>query len=174
MAPLRSLACLAAVVSGVLLSACGDDGGSSELRSRDASSLRATLTDVEQRVADQDCAGATQEAAALRAQVDELPERVPSKLREALASSADRLESLVADQCSAAPVEPAPEVGTTSEDPAQGTEDTQTDEGKKDKKPKKEKPNPDETQTQPPPETGGAGEEVPGVGNQGDGTSPEE
>ena len=74
----------------------------------------------------------------------------------------------------AAPVDDrrSPTPAPTSEDPgARGTTSNQTDEGKKDKKPKKEKPNQDETQTQP--DTGGAGEEVPGVGDQGDGTSPE-
>ena len=103
------------------------------------------------------------------------PQRVDSRLRRALVSSADRLESLVADQCAAEPAAPTdePAVGTTSEDPAQGNEETQTGDGKKDKKPKKEKPQQDETQTPTQPDTGGAGEEVPGVGGQGDDTSPE-
>ena len=91
------------------------------------SSLRSTLSDVEQRVRDQDCTGASQQAAAFREQVDGLPERVDAALRQALVSSADRLEALVADQCTAEPAAPTvPTVGTTSEDPAQGNEDNQT------------------------------------------------
>jgi hypothetical protein len=168
--------CVAALVSAaVVLGACGDDS-SGELPSRDASTLRSTLSEVEQRVQASDCTGASQQAAAFRDQVDGLPERVGSDLRRALVSSADRLESLVADQCAPEPAAPSdvPAVGTTSEDSAQGNEENQSGEGKKDKKPKKEKPNKDETQTQTQPDTGGAGEEVPGVGNQGDGTSPGE
>jgi hypothetical protein len=172
----RLMVCVAALVTGVaVLGACGDDS-SGELRSRDASSLRSTLSEVEQRVQDSDCTGASQQAAAFRDQVDGLPKRVGSDLRRALRSSADRLESLVADQCPAEPAAPTdvPAVGTTSEEPAQGNEENQTGKGKKDKKPKKEKPKQDETQTQTQPDTGGTGEEVPGVGNQGDGTSPGE
>jgi hypothetical protein len=168
--------CVAALVPGVaVLGACGDDS-SGELRSRDASSLRSTLGEVEQRVEVSDCTGASQQAAAFRDQVEALPQRVGSDLRRALLSSADRLESLVADQCVAEPAAPTPtpEVGTTSEDPAEGNEENQTGDGKKDKKAKKEKPNKDETQTQTQPDTGGTGEEVPGVGNQGDSTSPGE
>jgi hypothetical protein len=168
--------CVVALVSAVaVLGACGDDS-SGELRSRDASSLRSTLSEVERRVQSSDCTGASQQAAAFRDQVEGLPERVGSDLRRALVSSADRLESLVADQCLAEPAAPTdvPEAGTTSEDPAQGNEENQGENRKKDKKPKKEKPNQDETQTETQPDTGGAGEEVPGVGNQGDGTSPGE
>ncbi len=169
----RLTLCLALVVGGAVLGACGDEE-SSELRSGDAGSLRSTLAEVEQRVDGQDCTGASQQAAAFRELVSGLPERVSTELKQALVSSADRLESLVADQCAAEPATPVdvPDVGTTSQDPAQGNDENQTDEGKKDKKPKQEKPNQDETQTQP--ETGGTGEEVPGVGNQGDGASPEE
>jgi hypothetical protein len=99
---------------------------------------------------------------------------VDADLRRALALSADRLESLVADQCTAEPAAPTetPPVGTTSEDQAQGQDQNQAGNGKQDKKPKKEKPNPDQTQTETQPDTGGAGEEVPGVGDQGGGTPP--
>jgi hypothetical protein len=164
---------LCVVLGALVLGACGDDG-SGELRSGDAGSLRSTLDEVEQRVEGQDCTGASQQAAAFREQVDGLPERVDSGLRRALVSSAERLETLVADQCAAEPAAPTdePSVGTTSEDPAQGTEETQTGDDQQDKPSNEEKPQQDETQTQP--DTGGAGEEVPGVGGQGDGTSPEE
>jgi hypothetical protein len=169
------LVCLVVLVAtAAVLGACGDDS-SGELRSRDANSLRSKRSEVEQRVESQDCAGASEQAAAFRTQVAELPDRVDSDLRRALVSSADRLESLVADECAAQPAAPVetPPVGTTSEDPGQGNDQNQKDEGKKDKRPKKEKPNEDQTQTQTQPDSGGTGEEVPGVGNQGGGTSPE-
>ncbi|HZO60506.1 MAG TPA: hypothetical protein VFB51_12515 [Solirubrobacterales bacterium] len=173
--PLRLMLCFAAIVPcAALLSACGDDS-SDELRSREASSLRSTLSEVEQRVESQDCTGASAQAAAFRDLVDGLPQRVDSGLRRALASSADRLETLVADQCGPEPAAPAdvPEVGTTGPDQSQGNEQDQPGQGKKDKKPKKEKPNQDQTPTQTQPDTGGTGEEVPGVGDQGGGASPE-
>ncbi len=170
---------VAALVLGAgVLAACGNDKGSAELRAGDAGSLRSALSEVERRVQDQDCTGASQQATAFREQVDGLPERVDAGLRQALVSSADRLEALVADQCAAEPAAPTekPTVGTTSEDPTQGNEDNQTGQGKKDKPPKEKKPKQDETptQTQTQPDTGGAGEGVPGVGGQGDGTSPQE
>jgi hypothetical protein len=162
-----------ALVAAAAVSACGDDG-SAELRARDASALRAALDEVEQRVSGQDCAGASQQAAAFRERVGGLPQRVDADLRRALASSAERLETLVADQCTAAPAAPTetPPAGTTSPDQAEGQDGNQPGKDKEDKQPKQEKPNPDQTQTQTQPDTGGTGEEVPGVGNEGGGTPP--
>ena len=163
------------VLAAALVTGCGDDGSKRELRSTDAGSLRAALDEVEQRVEGSDCSGAGQQAASFRQRVEGLPARVDSKLREALVSSADRLESLVAEQCAAEPATPSnePPVGTTSESPLEppGDEGDQPQDGKKDKPPKKEK---GQDETQPPPETGGAGEEVPGVGNEGGGAPPQE
>lgn len=157
----------ALVAAAALMGACGDDGSKQELSSQTASSLRSTLDEVEQLVATRDCTGAAQEAAALRSEVEGLPESVDGDLRRALESSADRLESLVADQCtpaSEAPVQ-AP-TGTTSQDGVQQPEgdQDQADKPKKDKKPKPEKPNQDQTA----PDTGGTGQEDPGL-NQPDG-----
>ena len=163
-------AALALVLSAAVLGACGDES-SNELRSSDAASLRATLDEMEQRIDNQDCTGAGQQAAVLIDQVDSLSGDVSSKLQRALAASADRLETLVANQCTSAPVAPTeePSVGATSQDPAQppGEAGDQPAQPKKDKKPKKEKPNQDQTQTEP--GTGGTGQEVPGVGTEGDG-----
>jgi hypothetical protein len=171
--------CVAALLPGAaLLGACGDDGGGAELRSSDANALRSTLDEVEQRVRSQDCTGAGQQAAAFRDAVDGLPQQVDADLRNALSASADRLESLVADQCTPQTTTPTtvPEVGTTSETPAPGNDQNQTDNGNKDKKPKKEKPKKDQTQTEPQtqPDTGGAGGETPGAGDQGGGAPPGE
>jgi hypothetical protein len=163
---------LAAVVFG----GCGDGNSKDELSSSTAGQLRSTLGEVQQRVNVRDCTGASEQAAAFRAKVDALPDRVDGKLRRALASSADRLATLVNDQCTPEPaVTPEqPPVGATSEGQEPQNQEDQSQNGKKDKKPKKEKaPKEDQTQTEPPPDTGGAGEGVPGVGDQGGGTPPE-
>jgi hypothetical protein len=157
---------------------CGDGGSKNELPSGSAGTLRSTLDEVEQRANARDCSGASQQAASFQAKVDALPARVDAKLRRALSSSADRLATLVVEQCTPEPaVTPEqPPAGATSDGPAEGPQDQddQSQDGKKDKKPKKEKPpEEDQTQTEPPPDTGGAGEGVPGVGDQGGGTSPE-
>ena len=169
----RLMLCVAAAAGTIALAACGDEG-SNELPSGEAGSLRSALSAVEQRVDSQDCTGATEQAAAFRNRVDALPQSVDSDLKRALASSADRLASLVADQCAVEQAPPAetPDVGTTSQDPTQGNDEDQGNQKEKDKKPKKPKPDEDPTQTQP--DTGGAGQEVPPVGDQGGGTPPEE
>jgi len=164
---------LAAVVFG----GCGDGSSKDELSSSTAGTLKSTLAEVQQRVNVRDCSGASEQAAAFRAEVDALPDRVDGKLRRALESSADRLATLVSDQCTPEPAATPeePPAGTTSEGQAEPqNQDDQSQNGKKDKKPKKEKaPKRDQTQTEPPPDTGGAGEGVPGVGDQGGGASPE-
>jgi hypothetical protein len=154
-----------ALLAAVLLGACGDEGSKQELSSDRAAALRAALDAVEQRVETHDCTGAVEQVSSFRARVDGLPRRVDGDLRRALSASADRLQTLVADQCrpeTPAPVAEPP-VGTTTEDeaPPEGEQDQQ---GKpeKDKKPKKEKPTPDEQ-----PDTGGAGEGDPSVDEQG-------
>ena len=158
------------VAVAALLGACGDDGSKQELSTRTAASLRSTLSEVEQLVKSRDCTGAAQQAATLRSQVQDLPSRVDADLRQALESSAGRLESLVAAQCSPEP-QAAPEapVGTTGADGTQpeGGQD-QADKPKKDKKPKKEKPKDEPA----PPDTGGAGQEDPGLDEQGGGAVP--
>jgi hypothetical protein len=167
---------MAGLLSAFLLAACGDES-SNELRSGEAETLRSTLSEVEQRVGSQDCAGAGEQVAVFRSEVEELPQRVDADLRQALRASADRLETLVADQCAAepaAPTETTPEAGTTSPDTGQGNGQDQQGQGNEDQRPKDENPNQDQTQTETQPDTGGTGEEVPGVGNQGDGgASPE-
>jgi hypothetical protein len=162
----------ALVAVAALLGACGSDGSKQELSNDTAASLRSTLDEVEQLVATRDCTGAAQEAAALRSKVDGLPQRVDGDLRRALASSADRLESLVAARCRAeTQTTPEAPAGTTAEGGVQqpGGDKNQTEKPTKDKKPKKEKPKQD---AQPPPDTGGAGQEDPGLNDQGGGTVP--
>jgi hypothetical protein len=157
----RRIGAVVALLSiGVLLVACGDEGSKKELSNGTASSLRNALDKVEQRVDERDCSGASQVAASFRSEVEGLSSSVGADLRRALAASADRLESLIADQCQSAVVQ-EPSVGTTSEDQATPPADeNQQGNGKKDKKPKKEKPKPQE----PAPGTGTTGQENQGVG----------
>ena len=142
----------------LLLGACGsNDSSKKELTSATASSLQSKLDQVQQSVDSQDCSGAAQEAAALRQQVQGLPSRVERKLRDALDSSARRLETLVADQCQAdTTTSEQPAVGTTSESTPQPENGKDQAPGhakdKKDKKQKEPKPGKDE----PPANTGGA------------------
>jgi hypothetical protein len=151
----------------LLLAACGDEGSKKELSNGTASSLRSTLDEVEQRVGDQDCSGASQVAASFRSKVEALPSSVDGDLRRALASSADRLESLIADQCQPAAVQ-EPSVGTTSEEQATPPADAnQQGKGKKDKKPKKEKPK----ANAPAPDAGTTGQENQGLDQQNGGAA---
>lgn len=149
------------------MSSCGEDSNTGLSQER-ASNLRSTLDGVEARVASSDCTGAAEQAGSFRQEVDSLPSRVDSDLRDALEQSATRLESLVADQCKPAsvPVEKPP-----VEDPAAtgGTGADQQGKGKKDKQPKKQKEPKDAQQ---PPDTGGSGQEgSTGVTGQ-DGSTP--
>jgi hypothetical protein len=159
-------AAVALLSIGVLLAACGDEGSKEELSNRTASSLRSTLDKVEQRVDSRDCSGASQVAASFRSEVEGLSSSVDGDLRRALASSADRLESLIADQCQPAAAQ-EPSVGTTSEEQVPPSDENQKGNGKKDKKPKKEKPN----KEQPAPETGTTGQENQGMGQENGGAA---
>jgi hypothetical protein len=133
----RTLGAAAALALAVgFVSSCGDDSKSGLSQQR-ASNLRSSLDQVETRVKDRDCTGASEQAATFRQQVDSLPSRVDRDLRDALERSATRLESLVADQCEpqpAAPVEEPQEPTVTDENSG-----NQQDKGKQDKKPKKQK-----------------------------------
>jgi hypothetical protein len=143
------------------MSSCGEDSNTGLSQER-ASNLRATLDDVEARVASSDCTGAAEQAGGFRQEVDSLPSRVDRDLRDALEQSATRLESLVADQCKpepSAPVEEPPVEDPTTTDE---TGSDQQGQGKKDKKPKKQKDD------QQPPDTGVTGPEG-STGVTGDG-----
>ena len=162
----------ALVAVAALLGACGDDGSKQELSSRTAASLRSTLDEVERMVDTGACTGAAEQASSLRSKVEALPDRVDRDLRRALESSAARLESLVAEQCTPATQAPAPEApsGTTSQDGVQEPQTNQDQSGKpkKDKQPKKEKPKQDQSA----PDTGGTGQEDQGLNQPGGGAVP--
>jgi outer membrane murein-binding lipoprotein Lpp len=154
-----TLIAAALVPAVLLLAACGgNDSSKKELTSATASSLQSKLDQVQQSVDSQDCSGAAQEVAALRQEVQGLPSRVDGKLRDALDSSARRLETLVADQCQPdTTTTEQPAVGTTSESTPQPENGKDQAPGhakdKNGKKQKEPKPGKDE----PPADTGGAG-----------------
>jgi len=91
---------IAFVLTCALLSACGDGSNSKLLSSSSASELRSTLAQVQQDVQNGDCTSAQQRAAALDQQISSL-NRIDAGLRDALASSASRLQQLVAQKCQA-------------------------------------------------------------------------
>jgi hypothetical protein len=104
---------------------CGDSSNDANLLSRSsAADLRATLSQVQQKVESGDCNGAQDQVSLLEQQIDSLDTSVDSDLRSALVSSATRLQRLVAASCAAAtgetgatgPTGPADTGGTTGLD----------------------------------------------------------
>jgi hypothetical protein len=134
----RTLCAAAALVLvALLVSSCGEDSNAG-LSPERASDLRSALNRVEDDVSGGDCTAAAQQAGEFRQKVASLPSRVNSDLRDALARSATRLESLVSEQCKP---EPAPAEEPPAQEPTVTDENggDQQDESKKDKKPKKQK-----------------------------------
>jgi outer membrane biosynthesis protein TonB len=111
----RSRAILLALVLGLLaaatLSACGGEEDAELLPGGSAQEINANLDLVEQLVADGDCVGAANAAAAVREQVEALT-GVDQKLQETLAAGANRLNEVVVE-CTEAPEEGE----TTNEEP---------------------------------------------------------
>jgi hypothetical protein len=146
-----AVAAALAVAGAAFALGCGgdDSGGGRKLSQARASSLLATLDQIEQDVS------AGERTATLRDQVGSL-ERVSRELRSALEGSAARLQSLVERKCEPAPapapvVEPQGATGATGETgPGNGKKKGQ----KKEKKQKDQIP-PDEQL--PPGQQGGGG-----------------
>ncbi len=153
-----------------MLGACGNDDQGRRLSATRASELRSTLAQVEQSVASGDCNDAAAKAQTLEQEAADLPKGVNSDLRRALRSSAQRLQTLIKQDCGATgatgPTTPA---GTTTG----ATTDGQSDNGKdnkqkrkqEQKKPKKGKGKPDQippveppADEQPSPDTGATGD----------------
>jgi hypothetical protein len=135
----RTLGAAAALALAVgFVSSCGDDSNTGLSQQR-ASDLRASLDQVETRVNDRDCAGASEQATTFRQEVDSLPSGVDRDLRDALERSATRLESLVADQCEPQPAAPVEEPQTQEPSVTDENSENQEDKGKEGKKPKKQK-----------------------------------
>lgn len=126
----RSRAILLALVLGLLaaatLSACGSEDSPDLLPGVTASEIKANLDLVEDLVADGDCIGAANAAAAVSGQVEELT-GVDEELQEALAKGAARLNEVVGE-CDEAPEED--ETTTTEEPDAAELEKEEQDEEK--------------------------------------------
>jgi hypothetical protein len=148
-------AAAALALTALLLSSCGDDSNAGLSQER-ASNLRAALDRVEGSVKDGDCTGAAQQASGFHADVASLPNRVDRDLRQALESSASRLEALVSEQCRPAAAQEAPVQEAPAPDQNAGD---QQGRGKKDKQPKEQKPPKQDQQQQQPPDTGVTGQE---------------
>jgi hypothetical protein len=151
---------LVAVALASLVAACGKSSDDPELSHSKASSMRADLNRISQSVRDGNCTTAQQVTAKLQSEIDGLSSSVSAKLRRALSSSAQRLDTLVRDQCKPA-TEAAPVV--TTPEPSQETDQTDggnqenKDKSNKDKKAKKEK-----SKDVPPGQDGGDGTTPPG------------
>jgi hypothetical protein len=158
-------------VIGILAAGCGDSSNDGKLLSRrQASELRASLTQVQEEVSARNCTGATEQVAELESQIDSI-KRLNRDLRSSLRASVRRLDTLVSDACettttTTTPTETTPATGDTGASGASGATGEGGKEGKKEKneKPgKKEKPPKNEDATPPgdgqtsPGNTGGAG-----------------
>ena len=131
----------ALALAAAILGGCGGDssGSGRKLSPATSASLEGTLDKLQADVSAGNCTDAAQEAATLRQQIDAVP-RAGRALRRALASSAARLESLVADQCKpTSTTPPAESQGSTGATGEKGTTGEQNGEGKKEKKPKQPK-----------------------------------
>jgi len=113
-------ALLAAAATG--LAACGDSGSDELLPGATANEINANLSQVEQLVAEDECIGAENSAAAIGTQVEELT-GVDKGLKRALAEGAARLSEKVAAECEqASEEETVPTVEEAEEAPAEKAE----------------------------------------------------
>jgi uncharacterized membrane protein YgcG len=167
--PIRGFALPFVLMAALALAACGSGDSDKKLLSTSASArLTSTLDQVQRLVDEGDCQGAEAETSLLRQQAGALPSRVDVDLRNAVVSSANRLERLIADQCQAATTAPAP---------AQPQEEQPQENGngkeKKAKKPKNEQGNGNDQGTSGPAGPGenqGGDSGTTGSGGSGDGT----
>jgi hypothetical protein len=111
------------------LAGCGDSSNDAKLLSRSsAADLRATLSQVQQKVAGGDCSGAQDQVSLLEQQIDSLDTSVDSDLRAALVSSATRLQRLVSTACTADTTQSG-QTGATGATDTGGTTGATGDEG---------------------------------------------
>ncbi len=129
------IAILLAAVAALALSACGSTSSPKLLPGTTASQINANLDEVQRLVAEEDCIGAENAAAAVGEEVDAL-EGVDAKLKQALSEGAERLSQVVAncEESGAAGEEEAREA-----EEAERAEEEEKEEGKARKDEKKEK-----------------------------------
>ena len=170
---LRTLALLLLAGACLLPLGCGgdSDGGGRLLSQEQAGDLLGTLRQVEQDVADRDCAGASEQVATLESQVGAIA-RLERSLRRSLRTSVRRLETLVASACEPA-AEPQTETTPTTPEPAPtGTTGTEGDEEQQppdEEKPKDNKGQGPDGQGPPGQQDEGGGAGLPGESNSNGG-----
>lgn len=156
-ASLLALFLSAALVVG--LAACGDDGGADLLPGETASEINANLDEVERLVAEGDCIGAEDAAAAVTGQVESLT-GVDAKLKRALSEGATRLNEVIAE-CDEAVSEETTETIAPAEEPEEEEEKEKPEKPDKEKPEKEapEEPEPEGEGPTLPPQSNGKGEE---------------
>jgi outer membrane biosynthesis protein TonB len=145
---LLALAVAAALATG--LSACGDSG-SDLLPGTTASEINSNLDEVQQLVSEGDCVGATDAAATVSTQVEDLT-GVDKELKEALSEGATRLNEVVSG-CEEAPDEAEEEQAAQEADELAAEEAAEEEATKKPKKSEEEAGKPEKepkSQAEPP------------------------
>jgi len=121
--PILALALGAGAAFG-LVSCGGDEEGL--LPGDNADEIVANLNSVEQDIADGDCDGALDSAAAVEDQIDSLGNEVDAQLKQRLSDGVDRLVAAIPDACQAETTTP-PTTTTTTETTDTTTTDETTD-----------------------------------------------
>jgi hypothetical protein len=156
-APLLALLLGAAVAAGLV--ACGE-GGDDLLPGETASEINANLDSVEQLVAEGDCIGAEDAAAAVTGQVESLS-GIDAKLKRALSEGATRLNEVIAECDEAVSEEPVETIAPEEELEEEGEEKEKPEKPGKEKQEEKVPEETEEDGEGPtlPPQSNGKGEE---------------
>jgi hypothetical protein len=162
---LRKVALLLLAGACLLPLACGgdSDGGGRLLSQEQAGDLLGTLRQVEQDVANRDCAGASEQVATLESQIGAIA-RLQRSLRRSLRASVRRLETLVASACEPVTETPTETTPTTTEPDPTGPTGESGNEGDEEQPPEEEKPNENKGQGQGPDGQGPPGQQDEGGG----------
>jgi hypothetical protein len=140
------LALLLGATATVVLTSCGGGGNSGLLPGATASEINSNLDQVQQLVAEGNCAGAEEASASVGGQIEELG-GVDARLKEALSEGAARLAEVVST-CEEAPNEEEAETLEAAE-AAEAEEEAEAE--KKEKSGKSGKPEKDKEKEQKPP-----------------------
>lgn len=153
------LVLILAATATVGLVACGDSGGADLLPGETANEINSNLDAVERLVAEGDCIGAEDAAAAVTGQVEALT-GVDAKLKQALSEGATRLNEVIAE-CEEATSEDTVETIEPAEEPEENEAREKPEKPDKEKKEKEPVQEPEESDEGPtlPPQSNGKGEE---------------
>jgi outer membrane biosynthesis protein TonB len=134
--PLPALLLLAVFATG--LSACGSGGGADLLPGTTANQITSNLDQVQRFVGEEECSAATEAAAQVTAEVDELG-GVDAQLKQLLVEGAERLEDVLLT-CEEGEEEPPPESSEEEEEPVEDEKASKHEKPEKNKPPKEEGP----------------------------------